>query len=649
MALKLERFSMANRLRFETSPYLQQHSENPVDWYPWGDEALQKAKEENKPILLSIGYSACHWCHVMEAECFESEEIAKIMNDHFVNIKVDKEERPDLDQVYQNVAQLMMRGGGWPLTVFLTPDLKPFFGGTYFPPEDRYGRPGFPKVLLSLSKAFENDRLEVNAQAEKFRSAIEQLESVSDLENELPNISDLKNIAQDLLDYFDWKNGGFGSAPKFPNTGCLSFLWRIGNATGMEVAKEAVILSLEKMAKGGIYDQLGGGFHRYSVDENWTVPHFEKMLYDNALLLKLYAEVLTSQETRNPLFEEVLIETFEYLQREMRSNEGLFYSAQDADSESEEGAFFVWTQDQILSALGESDGKHFCQAMGVTREGNFEDTNKNVLTRVEQKPSSYKKLFSEREKREKPFRDEKSLLSWNALTLSALVWCVKSFSDAKKREEAQRIAEDLFESICSKFKDEEHLFLSVYKDGKAKIPAFLDDLAFLALASAELSTVSQKLSKAALSLSEEILEKIISDFSDDRDGFYFNGKKHEKLIVRPKTLYDQAIPSGTAITCEALLVLSEILPRPQFYERATSLVAKSYPQLKRAPMGMGELACASLLYVMGPVVVGKNSIVHPHVFKRQDYSSEQICHHQTCRQVNENEFKKIIQEVLHSQ
>jgi uncharacterized protein YyaL (SSP411 family) len=344
---------MSNRLSAESSPYLLQHQNNPVDWYPWGDEALTRAKAENKPILLSIGYSACHWCHVMAHESFESPEIAGLMNDHYINIKVDREERPDLDQIYQNVAQAMTKSGGWPLTVFLTPDLKPFYGGTYFPPEDRYGRPGFPRVLMALSAAYRNDPESVLENAQRLTDFIREVTSQADEHRgeEVPSarMPRLKASAEKLLGHVDFIHGGFGSAPKFPNPMTFSFLWRMGLLShqsgksvepGDERFREACLFSLEKMAKGGIYDQLGGGFHRYSVDESWSVPHFEKMLYDNGLLLKLYAEVLLAEEQfessleaqqRRTLFVKVLKETVAFLDREMLSRYVLFYAAQDAD------------------------------------------------------------------------------------------------------------------------------------------------------------------------------------------------------------------------------------------------------------------------------------------------------------------------------
>jgi hypothetical protein len=365
---------MPNRLAHETSPYLQQHKNNPVDWYPWGEEALERAKRENKPILLSIGYSACHWCHVMERESFENPEIARLMNENFINIKVDREERPDLDQIYQNVAQAMTRSGGWPLTVFLTPDRKPFYGGTYFPPEDRYGRPGFPRVLATLAEVFRKNHLAVVEQAEKLTEFIGSVEEGSTEGRGEPSaisLARLEEAAATLLGHVDWENGGFGGAPKFPNSTAFSFLWRLGGVVGSKPAKEAVLLALRKMATGGIYDQLGGGFHRYSVDPLWSVPHFEKMLYDNALLLRLYSEVLLSRDPQiksqeKELFRRVIDETVRYVLREMTSPGGGFYSTQDADSEGQEGKYFAWDRQEFEQLLSPEEARVAELVFGVS-------------------------------------------------------------------------------------------------------------------------------------------------------------------------------------------------------------------------------------------------------------------------------------------
>jgi uncharacterized protein YyaL (SSP411 family) len=363
-----------NRLVHESSPYLLQHAHNPVDWYPWGEEAFQKAKSENKPVLLSIGYSACHWCHVMEKESFENEDIAALMNDNFVSIKVDREERPDLDEIYMNAVQMLTGRGGWPMTVFLTPEGKPFFGGTYFPPEDRHGMPGFPKILKAISQAYREKPDEVNKSVEQIVGALHRLTSVTESERPFaPGI--IVESAEKLSQAYDPEHGGFGQAPKFPNAGVFELFLRAYRNSKSRRFLDMIVYTLTQMAEGGIYDHLGGGFHRYSVDEKWLVPHFEKMLYDNAQLLGIYAEAFSI--TREPLFQKVMEETTVYLLREMLHTEGGFYSTQDADSEGKEGKFFVWTEDEVTKILGEESGEIFCRIYDVTEFGNFE--GKNIL------------------------------------------------------------------------------------------------------------------------------------------------------------------------------------------------------------------------------------------------------------------------------
>ncbi|HEY5599447.1 MAG TPA: thioredoxin domain-containing protein, partial [Candidatus Manganitrophaceae bacterium] len=421
----MEKKPRANRLIHETSPYLLQHAYNPVDWRPWGQEAFEEAKKENKPVLLSIGYSACHWCHVMEKESFEDEEIARIMNENYVNIKVDREERPDLDQIYQNAVQLFIRrGGGWPLTMFLTPDKVPFYGGTYFPPEDRYGLPGFPKILEILAGTYREKPEEIQKTVQDVQNALGRMSGVGALpaKKEIhPQLLEL--AAESLSRIFDTTHGGFGGAPKFPAVSSLVLFLRYWRQSGEETYRTMATLALGKMAWGGIYDQLGGGFHRYSTDERWLVPHFEKMLYDNAQLARLY--FWTSQATGQDFYREIGEETLEYVIREMTDPEGGFYSTQDADSEGREGKFFVWTPREIKAVLGEEDGALFCRYYGVTNAGNFEGENilhiaqpidllaketgarKEDLSRLLKEAKQ--KLFLEREKRVKPFRDEKIL------------------------------------------------------------------------------------------------------------------------------------------------------------------------------------------------------------------------------------------------
>src|SRR5919109_1709734 len=446
-----------NRLSQETSPYLLQHAHNPVDWYPWGDEALQKAKSENKPILLSIGYSACHWCHVMERESFENEKIAALMNELFVNIKVDREERPDLDEIYMNAVQMLTGRGGWPMTVFLTPDGKPFYGGTYFPPEDRQGMPGFPRILMGVSQAYRERPQDVEKSVAQIVSALHRM---SESRGVTKNIAEtiIADSCEKISRAYDAENGGLGQAPKFPNPGVYELFLRHYHHSKNERYLEMISHTLTKMAQGGIYDHLGGGFHRYSVDPKWLVPHFEKMLYDNAQLLRIYAQA--HMITGQPLFKSVVEETADYLLREMLHPEGGFYSTQDADSEGEEGKFFVWTPEEVTRLLGDDASAIFCRVYDVTEYGNFEEENilHPILT-VDQASKLFKqdssaieallaeakrKLFAVREKRVKPFRDEKIITAWNGLTLSGLAEAIKIATRPVYIEAANRTVDFIF-------------------------------------------------------------------------------------------------------------------------------------------------------------------------------------------------------------
>ena len=446
-----------NRLSRETSPYLLQHAHNPVDWYPWGEEAFAKAKSENKPILLSIGYSACHWCHVMEHESFENEKIAALMNELFVSIKVDREERPDLDEIYMNAVQMLTGRGGWPMTLFLTPDRKPFYGGTYFPPEDRQGMPGFPRILHGVSQAFRERPEDVEKSVAQILTALQRMsESQETTKSFSPTI--IGDGADKVGRAYDADNGGLGQAPKFPNAGVYELFLRHYSRSKNERFLEMVVHTLTKMAQGGIYDHLGGGFHRYSVDAKWLVPHFEKMLYDNAQLVRIYAHAHTI--TREPLFKSVVDETVGYLLREMLHPEGGFYSTQDADSEGEEGKFFVWTEDEVNRLLGEEDAEVFCRMYDVGEPGNFE--GKSILhpiLSVDQASKLFRKdpseiealvarakqkLFAAREKRIKPFRDEKIITAWNGLMLSGLAEAIKLSGNPAWMEAAKRTVEFIF-------------------------------------------------------------------------------------------------------------------------------------------------------------------------------------------------------------
>ena len=443
-----------NRLINETSPYLLQHAHNPVDWYPWGEEALAEAEQQDKPILLSIGYAACHWCHVMEHESFENEQIAGVMNEYFINIKVDREERPDLDEIYMNAVQMLTGQGGWPMTMFLTPDLKPFYGGTYFPPDNRYGRPGFPRVLLGVAEAYRERRDAVGEQADQIITNLNQLSAMEGHGHQM-TADMLDRAYQDYLSRFDHHDGGFGSAPKFPPSMGLLLLLRHWHRTGNANALNMVEVTLEKMARGGMYDQLGGGFHRYSVDERWLVPHFEKMLYDNALLSVAYLEAY--QATGKAFYRRVATETLDYVLAEMYDVErGGFYSTQDADSEGVEGKFFVWEPAEVEQLLGEEKAKIFCEYYDITEPGNFE--HKNILH--VQTPADLfarklsmdlddledilaegkQKLFEVREKRIKPGLDDKILTSWNGLMIRSMAMGYQVLGDERYREAAEKSA-----------------------------------------------------------------------------------------------------------------------------------------------------------------------------------------------------------------
>jgi uncharacterized protein YyaL (SSP411 family) len=589
-----------NRLIHETSPYLRQHAHNPVDWYPWGPEALEKAKAENRPILLSIGYSACHWCHVMERECFEDESIAGLMNEHFVNIKVDREERPDLDQIYQEVVQLLGRQGGWPLTVFLTPDQKPFYGGTYFPPTERHGMPAFPRVLQAVAQAY---RLNQDGVAETIRQILSGLERLSAFREATGPLDAafLEKVARGLTRHMDPVHGGFGRAPKFPNTMTLALLLRHHRAHRDEFALKMVLLTLEKMAEGGIYDQLGGGFHRYSVDERWLVPHFEKMLYDNALLVRLYLEAW--QVTKRPLFERVVRETLNYVRREMQDSEGGFYSTQDADSEGEEGKFFVWRRDEVLQHLGEDVGQLFCRAYDVAETGNF-DHGRSILNRPISLESvaerfgttaaeaekaladARQKLFEVRERRIKPFRDEKILTSWNALMISACAEAYNVLGDEAALEAAVRSAEFILGHMLK-----DGRLLRTFKDGQAKLNGYLDDYAFFVAALLDLYQASCQ--RRYLDQALGLHERMIAQFWDEKDGgFFFTSADHEPLITRPRSAYDHSIPSGTSVATQTMLRLHALTGSVPDLERAERVFRLFRDQMEQNPFGFGNLLCA---------------------------------------------------------
>jgi len=596
-----------NKLIHETSPYLLQHAHNPVHWYPWGDEAFEVARRENKPILLSIGYSACHWCHVMEHESFENEEIAALMNEQFVNIKVDREERPDLDEIYMNAVQMLTGRGGWPMTMFLTPERKPFFGGTYFPPEDRYGVNGFPKVLKAVAQAFHERPEQVARSVEQIIDGLNRLSNFTASERSFSFDTVLRS-AEALSESYDHDHGGLGQAPKFPNVGVLELFLRHHRHSGERRFLDMVVHTLTQMAQGGIYDHLGGGFHRYSVDEKWLVPHFEKMLYDNAQLLGIYVDAF--RVTRDPLFKRVVEETVDYLLREMLHPEGGFYSTQDADSEGEEGKFFVWERGEVMGILGGEEGEIFCRVYDVGEVGNFE--GKNILhptLTLEQAAKFFKKdpqaidkilrqsrakLLEEREKRVKPFRDEKILTSWNGLMLSGIAEACKVTNNTNLREAAERTVEFFYSRMF-----QGGFLLHTYKDGQAKLRGYLDDYAFFAAGLLDLYEVLYE--GNLLQRAEHLAELMIREFWDDNNGaFFYTGHSHEQLIGRTKPAFDSSVPSGNSVATQLLLRLYHFTGKEDYLKKAEKVLRLYHDGMDNQPFGLTAMLCALDFYLEGP-------------------------------------------------
>src|SRR5438445_638126 len=567
-----------NRLVDATSPYLLQHAHNPVHWFPWGEEALARAREEGKPIFLSIGYSACHWCHVMERESFEDEAVAELMNRHFVSIKVDREERPDLDDIYMAATLAMNQGqGGWPMTVFLTPDQEPFFAGTYFPPEDRGGRPGFSTVLKRIAELWEKDRDSVKEQGAQLADYLR--ENAKAAPGGEVGEDALRQAAQQLGREFDARRGGFGPAPKFPPSAGLSLLLRIHRRFGDEHAQEMVRKTLDAMARGGIYDQVGGGFARYSTDARWLVPHFEKMLYDNAQLARVYLEGF--QATGEGLYRRVATETLDYVLREMTDPAGGFYSATDADSEGEEGKFFVWTPAEVREALGpegEELARRFCAYYDVTEGGNWEGRSipnapralDDVARELGIAPAELEgslgdaraRLYEARKRRVPPGLDDKVLTAWNGLMISALAEGFRALGDQRYLEAARRAADFLLGAL----RRPDGGLLRTWRRGRAHLDAYLEDYAFFAEALVDLYEAggAPKYLEEAASLADRIRK----DFAAEEGGFFSTGRGHESLIVRPREGHDGAIPSANAAAAMALARLSYHLDRPDLREAA---------------------------------------------------------------------------------
>jgi uncharacterized protein len=563
---------MPNRLAQETSPYLLQHRDNPVDWYPWGEEALARAREEDRPILLSVGYSACHWCHVMERESFEDPETAAYMNEHFVNVKVDREERPDVDAIYMEAVQAMTGHGGWPMTVFLDPDGVPFYGGTYFPPDDSRGMPSFRMVMEAVVHAFETQREEIRERAPGTRARLGALGEVEP-RDELPDAAELEEAVRRLLAGADRARGGFGGAPKFPPASALELLLAraSGGSESAEDARAVVERTLDAMYAGGIYDHLGGGFARYSVDPVWLVPHFEKMLYDNALLARAYLHGW--QELGHERYRRVCEETLDWMLREMRGPEGGFYSALDADSEGEEGRFYVWTPEQVREVLGDG-AEQALEHYGVSERGNFEGRSVLHLARGVETPEpeglaeARAALLEARAQRARPGLDDKRLTAWNALAVAALADAGAVLGRDDYLEAARQCADFLLETMSG----EGGRLRRTYKDGEARLNAYLEDHAFLleALLTLYESSFEERWFTQAQALANLTIER----FGDlERGGFYSTSSDHEELIARRKEVGDHPIPSGNSSAAMGLLRLAALTGDRRYAESAEGVFA----------------------------------------------------------------------------
>ncbi len=602
-----------NHLIHETSPYLLQHAHNPVNWYPWGEEALQKARDEDKPILVSIGYSACHWCHVMERESFEDAATAAIMNENFINIKIDREERPDLDHIYMDAVQAMTGSGGWPLNVFLTPETKPFFGGTYFPPERAFNRSSWKEVLAGVYKGYTERKEEIVSQAENLT---EHLLSSNAFGIQKPGSSadqspfsgeQLQTIADNILANADREWGGFGKAPKFPQTFCIQYLLRHHHFTKDKAALDQALLSLDKMINGGIYDQLGGGFARYSTDTAWLAPHFEKMLYDNALLVGVIAEAY--QLTGQPEYARAIRETLTFIERELTNEEDGFYSALDADSEGVEGKFYTWSKAEIEQVLGK-DAAGFCEFYDVSEQGNWEHTNilrvLEPLERFAQKKglsaeelgkqleAGRQKLLAHRAKRIRPLLDDKILLGWNALMNTAYSKAYAALGDASYREKAVQN----MQFLESKFSSSDGNWHHTYKNGQARIPAFLDDFAYLIQAYIHLQEITGNgnyLVKARI-----LTEWVLANFPEEDSGFFFyTHRQQTDVIVRKKEVYDGATPSGNAVMVHNLWYLAVVFDQPDWKKHCHSLLASLGKAIVSHPTSFGVWAMALQSETMG--------------------------------------------------
>jgi uncharacterized protein YyaL (SSP411 family) len=614
-----------NRLSKESSPYLQQHKNNPVDWFPWGEEAFAKAKAENKPILISIGYSTCHWCHVMERESFEDEIVAAIMNEKFVNIKIDREERPDIDSIYIEAVQIMTGSGGWPLNCFLLPDGRPFYGGTYYPATENHNRPSWKQVLQNISETYKKRYEEVVKQADKLTNYVKEADNKlldKNFDELRPKNKFDKNFLNKIFDTiqnrFDKVEGGFGTTPKFPNTMSLRFCLNHYYFTNNETAINQVTLALDKMIQGGIYDQIGGGFARYATDKAWLIPHFEKMLYDNALLVSLLSDVY--KITKKQLYKDTIIETLTFIEREMFSIEGGFYTAQDADSEEKEGQYYVWQKIEIENILGEA-ADLFCLFYDVSEAGNWEGVN--ILNRKQsfiefakannlelkrlqsQMAICRAKLYEVRRKRIKPKLDDKILLNWNALMSAAFLSAYTALGNEKYLE----IAEQNLNFINHKMKGNRFYF-HTYKKGIQKQTGFLDDYALLidTLLKAFDVTQNENYLKKATKLSEFVIEHY---FDDKTNLFYFTSKNQENLIVRKKNLYDNALPSGNSTMVHNLLKIGILTDNEAYKRLVIKMLNKVQSSIEKYPTSFANWATAMqfLVYPLHEIaIIGKDAM-----------------------------------------
>jgi uncharacterized protein YyaL (SSP411 family) len=581
---------VANRLAGESSPYLRQHAHNPVDWYPWGDEAFEKAKKEGKPVLLSVGYSACHWCHVMERESFDDPEIAALMNRSFVNVKVDREERPDVDDLYMKAVQLVTGRGGWPMTVFLTPEREPFHGGTYFPPVDRHGMPGFPRVLQAISQAFHDRPADVAKAVSQLKAGIAKIDEVVPGTGEMDPTLPLR-VAESFLDHVDRVYGGLGQAPKFPNTSAFQLMLRQAHAHGRRDLLDAVTLTCRRMAEGGMYDQIGGGFHRYSVDQQWLAPHFEKMLYDNVQLPRLYLELF--QKTGDELCRRVVTETLDYLLREMRDAAGGFYSATDADSEGHEGRYFVWTPAEVAAVVPERDRELVSRYWDITEEGNFEGRNiAHVSLPMDDLARSFGRdpadvaaalarsrgaLYEARSRRVAPLRDEKVLTSWNGLAIGVFAEAGRVLGVDGYVEAAVATADFLWNELRR-----DGRLLHTWFAGRAKQEAFLDDHALFAAGLLDLYAATGE--ARHLERARELMASLEARFHDpEAGGYFYTPSDGERLIARTKPGADGSLPSGNGVATVVLLRLAALTGIGHYGRRAEEILRLFQEPLTRNP------------------------------------------------------------------